>query len=201
MVPLRRAGGDDERARRDDVRFETAELAFDAYADVAPAGEGSHGVVGIGQSQPRLVRLADVRPVDDRALPNFVGNIARLINCADGNDVLGGSGRLDGVRVAARAVFGAIASVASAEHKEDRLGTGDFRQRIADGSIVARGGEVIGVVIRVMPTVVGNEGVRASGSFLEVGVGGRPRIGIRRDGEDLRRGGLAAELQADGGHN
>ena len=92
LVPLRRAGGDDEGARRDDVRFEAAKVAFDADAHVAPAGEGGHGVVGVGEPQPGLVRLADVRPVDGRALPDLVGDMARLINGADGNDVLGGGG-------------------------------------------------------------------------------------------------------------
>ena len=113
----------------------------------------------------------------------------------DGNDVLGGGGRLDGVRVAARAVVGAIAGVAGAEHKEQRLGAGDLGQSVADGGIVAGGGKVVGVVVRVVPTVVGDEGVGAGGGFLEIGVGGRPGIGAGGDGEELRGGGQAAELE------
>ena len=96
--------------------------------------------------------------------------------------------------LAARAVIGAVAGVAGAEHKEERLGAGDLGQSVADGGIVAGGGEVVGVVIRVVPTVVGDEGVGAGGGLLEVGVGGGPGIGIGGDGEDLRGGRHAAEL-------
>ena len=52
-----------------------------------------------------------------------------------------------------------------------------------------------------MPTVVGDEGIGSGGGLLEIGVGGGPGIGIGGDGEDLRGGGLAAELEADGGHD
>src|ERR1019366_5692593 len=132
---------------------------------------------------------------------DLVGDIAWLINFADFNNIFGGGVRLDGVRVAARTIVGAFAGVARAEHKEHGLGAGDLGQRVADGSIVAGGGEVVGLVIRVMPTVVGDEGLGSGGGLLEVGIGGGAGIGIGHHGKISCRGGLAAELQADGGHD
>ena len=107
---------------------------------------------------------------------------------------------MDGIRVAARAVIRAVTGVAGPKHKEERLRTGDLRESITDGGIVASRRQIVGVVVRIVPTVVGDESIGTSGSLLEVGVGGRPGIGIGGDGEDLRGRGQATELVAHGGH-
>jgi len=87
LIPLLRARGNDERARRDDVRFEPAKIAFKSNSDIAATGGSGHLVVGIGLAQPRLI--------GDGADNHFIGDDAHRFDGADGDDIFGCAGRGD----------------------------------------------------------------------------------------------------------
>ena len=81
------------------------------------------------------------------------------------------------------------------------MSAGHLGQGVADGRVVAGGGQVVGGVIAVVPTVVRDEGVGPGSGFLKVGIGGRrPGIGIGSHDEELGGGRQAAELEVGGRH-
>ena len=121
-VPLAGTRRDDKRARRDQVGFEPAGVAFDADADRAAAGEAGDLVAGIGHGQPRLVGGARLLvSADGRAFPHLVGDVAELLDGAHGDDVLGGAratGWCPGCRLPSRV---AAAGIAGGKHIQQRL--------------------------------------------------------------------------------
>ena len=169
LVPFGRTRGDDKRAGCDDVGFESAGSAFDADANIAAAGKSGHLVGGIGHRQPGLIGLAG-DGVIGRASPNLVGDAAQLFDGAYGDDILGCGRRLDAIRAAALAVVIAVAVVARGEHVEHRLRTRYGGQSVADGGVVTGGCEVV-IARAIGPAIVGDKGIRARSSLLQIRVG------------------------------
>ena len=177
-----RASRDHEGSRRDHIRLEPSTVPFLTVADVAQAGERGDLVVRICQPQPGLVGNLIRR----QTAPSLVRDHAHVLNRAHRDHVLG----------RARCIDAARATIASREHRHERLRTGHARQRIAHRRIPARRRQRVGARAVIAPAVVRNERLRSRSGLLQVTVGYiRTKCPIERQRKNLRLRSHAPEVR------
>lgn len=194
------AGRDDEDAGGDDVGLEPAESAFLPGADVAGAGEVGDLIAVGGRGQEDGVGGLAIDA-------DLVGDMARAVNGADGDDVLGRAGGIDGVLHVVQAAAGAFAGVAGGEDVGHGLLAGDQRLGVAHRRVEAGGGQIVARAAGA-PAVVGDETVGDAGGggvLAQVGRGvglqgfvgdDRPDHEVNRLHPELGQRGHAAKVRA-----
>ena len=150
QLPLGRARGKNLGTRGDDVGLEAAVAAFDANAHIAATGEIGHLGVGVGGGAQHEIggqlgigaRLAELLA----AGPNHaafivghhgVGEVPLALQGTHGDDVLGVARHSDRPAQTADTVVAALSGLARGKNENHRLLTGDLRQRIPRGRVIA----------------------------------------------------------------
>ena len=162
LVPLAGTGREDKGPRRHHVRLVIVRNVPSVPMPTLPRLENP----ATWRTRVRL-RLPE-RALDcHRASMTDVGDIAQLLHRAHGDDVLGRGRRQNRVGIAAAAIVVAAAVIARRKHKQHRLRTGYFRQRVAHRRVVTGRRQIIGIVAAVVPTVVGYQRVGLRRRFLK----------------------------------
>ena len=159
-LPLCGPGRNHKGARRNHVRFKAPVGTFRIDAHIPARGIGGHLIARIRLGGPGRVLIA-------HRIRYHVGDITVLFDRAHRQHIFGGARRIDRVAVSTGPGIIAAAIVARRKDEQYRLGTGQIRERIPRGRIIAGGRQIVSLIV-IAPTVVGNQGVRQRRCRLKI---------------------------------